>query len=50
MIFAIAKAKTIINNNSNLIFILCYKFDVDARFDKETARDDELLNIFESLG
>lgn len=39
-----------LNNSSNLIFLLCYTFNVDARFDKEAARGEELLNVFQSLG
>lgn len=46
--FATANTKTILN--CNLIFLLSYKFDVDAGLDKEAARGDELVNVFQSLG
>lgn len=44
--FAIAKANIIIIYSSNMIFLPCYRCDGDARFDKEAARGEELLNIF----
>lgn len=33
--FAITKAKKVINKNNIFPFLFCYKFDVDARFEKE---------------
>lgn len=48
--FAIEKANIFINNSSDLIFLFCYKFDRDERFDKEAARGEELLNIFSVTG
>lgn len=48
--FAITKAKKIIVNNNIFPFLSSYKFDVDARFEKEAAGGEELVNVFQSWG